>query len=159
MGAATRTRNVHHLVLYEPSLGLAYPPGSIDAIEDAVARGDREGAIVAVLRDILDMTEDEIDALRSGPLWPVRLAAAHTVPRECRVEDAWVYAPGPFDRITAPTLLLAGSDSVTEITRATIQAAAAIPDAQIRVLDGHGHLAHKTDPAMVDALIRDFIRS
>jgi pimeloyl-ACP methyl ester carboxylesterase len=159
MGGAARTGNVHHLVLYEPSLGLAYPPGSIDGIEAAVARGDREEAIVAVLRDILEMTEDEVDALRSSPLWPVRLAAAHTVPRECRVEDGWVYAPGQFDGITAPTLLLAGSDSVTEVTKATHQAAAAIPNAHIRVLDGHGHFAHKTDPAMVDALIRDFISS
>ena len=159
MGAAARTGNVYHLVLYEPSLGLAYPPGSIDAIEAAVARGDREEAIVAVLRDILEMTEDEVDVLRSSPLWPIRLAAAHTVPRECRVEDGWVYAPGQFDGITAPTLLLAGSDSVTDVTKATHQAAAAIPNAQIRVLDGHGHFAHQTDPAMVDALIRDFISS
>ena len=159
MGAAARTGNVHHLVLYEPSLGVAYPPGSIDAIEAAVARGDREEAIVAVLRDILEMTEGEVDALRSSPLWPVRLAAAHTVPRECRVEDGWVYTPGQFDGISAPTLLLAGSDSVTELTKATYQAAAAIPNAHIRVLDGHGHFAHKTDPAMVDALIRDFISS
>ena len=159
MGAAAHTGNVHHLVLYEPSLGLTYPAGSIDAIEAAVARGDREGAIVAVFRDILEMTEDEVDALRSSPLWPVRLAAAHTVPRESRVEDGWVYAPGQFDAITAPTLLLAGSDSVTEVAKATHQAAAAIPEAQIRVLDGHGHFAHKTDPAMVDVLIRDFIRS
>jgi pimeloyl-ACP methyl ester carboxylesterase len=158
MGAAARTGNVHHLVLYEPSLGLAYPPDSIDAIEAAVARGDREGAIVAVLKDILEMTDDDVDALRSSPLWPLRLAAAHTVPRECRVEDGWVYTPAQFAGITAPTLLLAGSDSVAEVSKATYQAAAAIPDAQIRVLDGHGHFAHKTDPAMVDALIRDFIR-
>ena len=105
------------------------------------------------------MPQDEVDALRSSPLWQVRLAAAHTVPRECRVEDGWVYTPGQFDRITAPTLLLAGSDSVTEVTRATHRAAAAIPNAQIRMLDGHGHFAHKTDPAMVDALIRDFVSS
>lgn len=159
MGAAARTGNVRHLVLYEPSLGLAYPPGSIDTIEAAVASGDREEAVVVVLRDILEMTEAELDALRSSPLWPVRLATAHTVPRECRVEDGWEYGPGQFDAITAPTLLLSGSDSVTEVTKATHQAAAAIPNAQIRVLDGHGHFAHKTDPAMVDALIRDFIRS
>ena len=30
MGGAALTTNVHHLVLYEPSLGLAYPAGSID---------------------------------------------------------------------------------------------------------------------------------
>ena len=39
MGGAARTGNVHHLVLYEPSLGLTYPPGSIEAIEAALAAG------------------------------------------------------------------------------------------------------------------------
>ena len=159
MGGAARTGNVHHLVLYEPSLGIAYPDGSIDAIEASLARGDREHAIIAVLRDILEMTDDEIDGFRSSPLWPVRLAAAHTVPRECHVEHDWVYAPAQFDGITAPTLMLSGSDSVTEVTDATHRAAAAIPGARVRVLDGHGHFAHKTDPAMVDAIIREFVRS
>ncbi len=49
MGGAALTSNVHHLVLYEPSLGLTYPPGSIESIEDAVAAGDMDAAIVAVL--------------------------------------------------------------------------------------------------------------
>ena len=38
MGGAARTANVGHLVLYEPSLGLPYPPGSIERIEDAARR-------------------------------------------------------------------------------------------------------------------------
>ena len=70
MGGAALTNNVHHLVLYEPSLGLTYPPGSIEAIERAVAAGDLEAAIVTVFVDILEMTEEEIDAMRSSPLWP-----------------------------------------------------------------------------------------
>jgi pimeloyl-ACP methyl ester carboxylesterase len=157
MGAAALTSNVGHLVLYEPSLGLRYPPGSIDAIEAALARGDNEGAITAVLVGILEMTEDEIDAFRSNPLWPTRLAAAPTIPRECRVEDTWDYQPGLFDAITAPTLLLTGSDSVPAVTKATHDAAAAIPHAQIHVLAGHGHFAHKTDPTMVATLLHTFI--
>ena len=52
MGAAARTTNVSHLILYEPSLGLRYPPGSIEAIEAALAAGDNDAAIVAVLVDI-----------------------------------------------------------------------------------------------------------
>jgi pimeloyl-ACP methyl ester carboxylesterase len=157
MGGATLTDSVHHLVLYEPSLGLPYPPGSIDRIEAALAKGDRDEAIVAVLVDILAMTDDEIDALRASPLWPVRLAAAPTIPRECRAEEGWVYRPGQFDRITASTLLLAGSASVPVVTAATDRAAAAIPDAEVHVLEGHGHFAHKTDPAMVAAIIERFV--
>lgn len=159
MGGAALTSNVGHLVLYEPSLGIQYPPGAIDAIEAALARGDNEAAIEAVLVGILDMTDEEIDAFRSNPLWPVRLAAAPTIPRECRVEDTWDYQPGQFDGINAPTLLLTGSDSVPAVTKATREAAAAIPYAQIHVLQGHGHFAHKTDPDMVATLLRTFIHS
>lgn len=159
MGGAARTHDVHHLVLYEPSLGLSYPTGSIDRIEAALSAGDNEAAIIAVLVDILEMTEEDIEAFRSNPLWPVRLAAAPTVPRECRAEEAWVYRPRQFDAITAPTLFLTGSDSVPVVTKATREAHGAIPHAQLDVLDGHGHFAHKTDPAMVAAIIRDFVAS
>ena len=105
------------------------------------------------------MTADDVDALRADPLWPSRLAAAPTVPRECRVEQDWIYRPGQFDTITAPTLVLTGSDSVADIVHATERAAAAIPRARVHVLDGHGHFAHKSDPAMVTTVVRDFVAS
>ena len=157
MGGAARTGNVHHLVLYEPSLGLRYPAGSIERIDKALAAGDDEAAITTVLVDILEMTDDEIDTFRSSPLWPTRLAAAHTVPRECRAEEGWIYQPGQFDTVTVPTLFLAGSERVPVVAEATDEAVAAVPHAHVRVLDGHGHFAHKSDPAMVAAIIREFV--
>jgi pimeloyl-ACP methyl ester carboxylesterase len=157
MGGATCTTKVSHLILYEPSLGLRYPPGSMEAIEAALAAGEHDAAIVAVLVDILEMTDEEVNALRQDPLWAVRVAAAPTVPRECRVEHRWVYQPGQFDAITAPTLLLQGSESVPGLVKATERAAGAIPGARIQMLDGHGHFAHKTDPELVTALIREFM--
>ena len=159
MGGAALTTNVHHLVLYEPSLGIPYPPGSIERIEAALAGGDHDAAIAAVLVDILEMTEEEIDSFRASPLWPVRLAAAPTIPRECRTEQDWVYRPGRFDAISTPTLLLVGSDSVRVVAEATDLAAAAIPDAEVGVLEGHAHFAHKTDPAMVAEIVGRFIAS
>ena len=62
MGGATQSESVNHLILYEPSLGLPYPPGSIRRIEEALDRGDNDAAIVAVLRDILEMDDEDIDA-------------------------------------------------------------------------------------------------
>jgi len=159
MGGAGRSTNVSHLLLYEPSLGLRYPPGSIAAIEAAIDSGDYEGAVVSVLVDILDMTDEEIDAMRQSPLWATRVAAAPTIPRECWVEDGWTYQPGEFDAITAPTLLLQGSESVPGIVKATADAASAIPGSQIHLLDGHAHFAHKTEPEMVTSVIRKFLSS
>ena len=157
MGAAARTENLSHLILYEPSLGLTYPPGSIDAIEALLDSGDTEGAIVAVFTDILEMSEDEIAAFRGSPLWPLRLATAPTIPRECRVEEDWVFQPGQFDGIKAPTLMLAGSESTASLAKATERATAAIPHARVHILEGHGHFAHKADPEMVSAVIRAFL--
>ena len=112
---------------------------------------------MVALVGIVEMTEEEVDLLRSSPLWPTRLATAPTLPRECRGESEWVYRPGQFDAIAAPTLLLAGSDSPPAQDEATNRAADAIAGARIRVLDGHGHIAHQTDPAMVAAVVRRFI--
>jgi pimeloyl-ACP methyl ester carboxylesterase len=79
------------------------------------------------------------------------------VPRECRAEDGWVYRPGAFDGIATPTLMLAGSESPPVLREATDRAAAAIPGARVRMLQGHAHLAIRTDPPMVPAVIRQFV--
>jgi pimeloyl-ACP methyl ester carboxylesterase len=157
VGGAALSDNVHHLVLYEPSFGLQYPPGSIEAMEDALAAGENERVMVAILTDFVGMTEEEIDGMRSSSVWPARLAAAHTIPRECRAEHSWVHTPGQFDAVTAPTLLLAGSETLAAIAEVTPRVAASLGDARIHVLEGHGHMAHKTDPAMVAGVINEFI--
>jgi pimeloyl-ACP methyl ester carboxylesterase len=158
MGGATLTGNVGQLILYEPSFGLAYPPGWIEAtVEKSLAEGDHDAVIIHVLRDLLEFTDDQIEARRSEPEWERRVAVASTVPRECHAEKDWVYRPGQFRGITAPTLLLSGSESTAAIKRATDAAAAAIVGSRVQVLDGHAHIAHRTDPGMVAAIIREFL--
>jgi pimeloyl-ACP methyl ester carboxylesterase len=157
MGGAALTGAVHHLVLYEPGLGIPYPAGSIEEVEAALAAADAETALLLVLVGIVGMTDAEVASLRSGPRWPTMLASAATVPRECRAEDGWTYRPGAFDQISAPTLLLAGTESHPVLKEATGRALAAIPGARVEVLDGHGHLAYRSDPALVAAVIRTFV--
>ena len=58
LGGAALTNKVHHRVPYERSVGLTYPAGSIEAVEETLAAGDnREAAIVLVFerhRGLLD---------------------------------------------------------------------------------------------------------
>jgi pimeloyl-ACP methyl ester carboxylesterase len=157
MGGAVLTGAVHQLVLYEPGLGIPYPPGSIEEIEAAVAAGDLDTAARLVLEGIVELTEAEVAALRSGPRWPGLLACTPTVPRECRAEDSWDYRPGRLDGLTAPTLLLSGSETPADLKAATERAAAAISGARVQVLAGYAHLAHRTDPAVVAVAIRRFV--
>jgi pimeloyl-ACP methyl ester carboxylesterase len=51
LGGAASSGNVHQVVLYEPSFGLPYPPGSIDAMEAALAAGENERVLVAISRN------------------------------------------------------------------------------------------------------------
>jgi pimeloyl-ACP methyl ester carboxylesterase len=119
LGGAALTGAVHHLVLYEPGLGIPYPAGSIEAVEAALAAGDREAALLLVLVGIIGMRDEEI--------------------------------------ASAPTLLLAGAESHPVLKEATGRALAAIPGARVEVLDGHAHLAHRSDPAMVAAVVQEFV--
>jgi hypothetical protein len=69
-----------------------------------------------------------------------------------------LYEPGlgipyPAGSIEAVELL-AGAESHAALKEATGRALAAIPGARVEVLDGHAHLAHRTDPAMVAAVVR-----
>jgi pimeloyl-ACP methyl ester carboxylesterase len=159
MGGATRSDHVAHLVLYEPGLGIPYPPGWIEANQARLAAGEAEAVIVAVLRDILGMTDGDIDATRAAGGWSELLAAGTTVLREARVEDSWVYRPGALSGLRAPTLFLAGSDTPPAVADCTKAAAAAIPGAHVTVLEGHGHLAFQDDPALVAAIVRQFMAS
>jgi pimeloyl-ACP methyl ester carboxylesterase len=157
MGGAALTGALGQLVLYELGLGTAYPPGSIAEIEAAVAAGDLEAALLAVLAGIVGLAPEEVAALRSGPRWPVLLAGVPAVPRECRAEDGWAYRPGRLDGISAPALLLTGTETPPLLKEGTDRAAAAIPGARVLALDGHAHLAHLTDPAMAAAVLRRLV--
>ena len=96
MGGATLTTNVYRLILYEPSFGLRYPAGSLEAMTAAIAAGDREAAIRVALVDTGAITPREFEGFKAGPRWPDVLGAAATLPRECGVVLYWVYRPGQF---------------------------------------------------------------
>jgi len=159
LGGAALTTNVSHLVLYEPSLGIRYPAGWVEKVEEAVTKGDHEKAVVLLLRDVLGFTAEQVDEVRARPDWRARLAAAPTMAREARAEESWRYPAGKLEGVVAATLLLSGSESPASVRQATDAAARALRDARLQVLQGHAHVAHRTDPAVVAAVVRGFLAS
>ena len=158
LGAAPHLPFLRGLVLYEPSLGLRYPPGSIDRIETRVDAGDYEGALIEVLADVVGLTEDEVADARAAANWPERVATAPTIAREARIEEGWDWQPDRFAGIGVPTLLLTGSETTAEIAAVTSATAEAIPGARVHVLEGHGHIAHRIAPAVVAEALRDWLK-
>jgi pimeloyl-ACP methyl ester carboxylesterase len=153
MGSAVRTDNVAAMILYEPSLGLVYPEGVVSAIEAAVDAGDPGTAADIVLREILEMTEEELDEMHETAAWHEIVANGQTIAREANAEEAWTYRPEQFAAVTVPTVLLSGTESPPDLQLATRRAAEAIPGAVIRPIDGHGHTATQDAPALLARLI------
>lgn len=159
MGAAARSRRVHRLILYEPGLGLTYPTGAVEAVIAAIDAGDSDAAAVALLSRVVEMSDAEVAHVKGLPTWTDRLAFVATIPRELMAESGWVYRTDQFATVTAQVLLLDGSESPASQRAATARAAAALPNARLRVLDGHGHMAHRTDPEFVARIVCEFIET
>lgn len=149
LGAALVARNLHKLILYEPAPGIASVPSEdVERIEELVARDEREEAVVHAYRSF-GFTPEELEQMRASPTWPDRLAAAHTVAREVRAEQAYQVDPERFRDLAAPTLLLLGEESPGWAREGTEQIRAAIPGARVSILRGQGHAAIMTAPELV----------
>ena len=160
MEAALRTENVRKLVLYEPPFptsagGTISPPGTLARMETLLEKGDREGALLTFAREIARLPEDLIGAMRSTPEWHASVISAHTIGREIRAAEAYVFDPARFRALTQPTLLVLGSESPPFLTEATEAVAAALPHGRLAVLVGQGHRAMETNP---DLLLHEVMR-
>lgn len=149
LGGATLTSHVRRLVVYEPPVGPAtdaYPPGTLERMDALLARGEREAVVEIVFREALGMSDEAFDAFRNQPSWPARVAAAHTIPRESRVELAGAFDAGLAAHISIPVLLVTGEHS-PDFLKADIETlAAGLPNARILVLEGQEHVADVLAP-------------
>lgn len=150
------------VVLYEPPFrtnGLAvFPSGVLDTMAERLAADDRDGVLAAFFRGAIGLDEAAVDAQRRTPMWPARLAAAHTIVREGRVADT--YRPRPeLSRLTVPVRFLLGTDSPEYVRAATRAAHRTVPGSDILDLPGQAHMAMDTIPEKFAGVVTDFLLS
>ena len=157
-GAAQRLDGLERLVLYEPPMGgVLATAETIERWELLVESGESDLMVREFLRDIGGYGEAEIDALAATPMWEARRRVAPSVPRELRAELAHRLDPEALAGAGARVLMLVGSESPAWAVRSTGAYADALPRAETRVLEGHGHGANVTAPELVAAEIERFL--
>jgi pimeloyl-ACP methyl ester carboxylesterase len=147
--AATITPTIRRLVLYEPPVpaGLPIRPYGLDErLRDRMAVGDPDGVLVAFLREMEHMPEDEIRALRSSPAWEPRLAAVRTLPRELRLPENYRFDRERFADFQVPTLILLGEHAPRFLHEAARVVALGVPTARIQVIAGARHAPTDAPP-------------
>jgi pimeloyl-ACP methyl ester carboxylesterase len=157
-GAAARLDGLPALALYEaPMGGVLADEAWAERFESHVEAGDRDVAMSDFMSDVGGYSDEEIEAMKGTPAWRARLEVAHTVPRELHEERGFSMADLRLGELAAPTLLLIGSRSPSWAHRSTEAFAAAIPRAEVRTLEGHGHGASVSAPELLASELAEFL--
>jgi pimeloyl-ACP methyl ester carboxylesterase len=158
LGAALLTDAIRRVVSYE---GAPTPPtvqygdaGLADELAELDAAGRHEQLFETFLRRVVGMDDAAIAEYRADPVWPERVRAAHTIPRELRAEEAAAAAGlDALGRVQQPVLQVLGGDSRTVFAEATAALDDRLTDGRVVVIPGARHAAHHTHPdALVEAV-------
>lgn len=157
-GAAAGLDGLPRLALYEAPMGGVLADEAWTArFEAHVDSGERALAMRAFMSDIGGYSDAEIEAMGGTPAWQARLEASPTVPRELRAEQAFGIEDLRLGEFAVPALVLVGSESPTWAKLSTEAFAAAIPGAELRTLEGHGHGAAVSGPELLASELRSFL--
>lgn len=148
---AQRTDRLRRLVLYEPPIGVTEKRAR--SLDQLVERGDMDGALEAFLRGA-GTPDDQLQAIRSSPAWPVLLDAIPRLPRELHAAAGWRNPEGPID---VPMLYLLGSDTDSpSYLHGLDELLAAFPHLRRETLPAQRHIGHVFAAETFAGFVADF---
>jgi pimeloyl-ACP methyl ester carboxylesterase len=161
LGAALLTPAIDRVVCYEGApapRGTSYQdPGLVARLRELLDNGDKDAVLATFMREAVGMTDDELDAFRANPIWPLRVAAAHTILRELEAESSPAASLEALGDVRQPVLQLLGSASRSIFRKATTALDERIADGRVIVVEGAKHAAHHTHPDAVVEAVRAFL--
>ena len=148
--AALLTEHLDTLLIYEPPpMGIpeALPPGFLSKLQQIYDQGQPEAMLSTFFRELVGLSQEGLDALKSKASWSDRVDSAHTVLREIKQTTTLPrFNPKRYQDLTVHTLLLVGEDSSPGTWAIIEEIDAALPNSEIVELPGQGHMAIHNDP-------------
>jgi pimeloyl-ACP methyl ester carboxylesterase len=157
--AARRAAGLQALVLYEggPCDGrVMIPATAVDLIAGDLARGDRDAALSDTLLRVVQLSPRQVAHARRDPTWAEHLANVDAVARELGARRELTIDASELHDIRTPVLLLVGSRSPPAMQEATAALARGLPHAHVVTLEGQGHSAMHSNPALFVATLLEF---
>jgi pimeloyl-ACP methyl ester carboxylesterase len=156
--AAFLTDKIAKLILYEPPLQ-DLDHAAVDAkMQQLIANGDRDAALVMFMREVVMISPDEIERMKSRPTWAGLRATVHTTVRQDRALATYRFDAAKMRRLQVPTLLLAGSKSGSPQLKLAIEGLLqSLPHAALYVFEGQEHNAMDTVPEQFSAQVISFL--
>jgi pimeloyl-ACP methyl ester carboxylesterase len=157
--AAASGLPITRLALWEPPFVLDEsrrpPADQVERYDEMIAEGRRGDAVEYFMAKVVGMPAEFVAGARSQPWWAATEALAHTLAYDARIMGDYSLPTERAASVKAPTLVIAGGADF-QWMRETAQAlAAALPDGQVRILEGQGH---DVDPAVLAPALKEFFR-
>ena len=163
MRAALRLGSkVSKIALYEPPYN--NDPGVQESwshylrqLRQALAEG-RRGDAVALFMRFVGTPAEQIDALRRAPFWPGMEAVAPTLAYDhaAILGERWSVPTGLAMRVSVPALVMTGDAGFPFMPDAARVLSHAIPQGQLRILEGQ---THEVNPGVLAPVLADFFTS
>ena len=156
--AAFHTSKIARLALYEPPVRLADHSAILARMEAMMRSGDREGALMTFMREIVMISAAEVAAMKARPSWAGLLASIETSVRQDRALSQYQFDPARTRTMTVPSLLMAGSKTASpELKRSIDSLRETLPHSTLRIFEGQEHNAMDTIPNEFAAAVSSFL--
>ena len=158
--AAASGASVTKLALWEPPFILdenARPPADqVEQYETMISEGRRGDAAEYFMTKVVGMPPEFVADARTQPWWAGQEAIAHTLAYDARIMGDYSIPTETAGAVKVPTLVLAGGADMPFMRKSASALAHAIPDGEVRFLDGQGH---NVDPTVLAPALKEFFAS
>ena len=150
---------VTKLALWEPPFvpeGVPRPPeDQVSQYETMIAEGRRGDAVEYFMTKVIGMPPEVVAGARTQPWWAATEALAHTLAYDARIMGDYTI-PKVAASVKVPTMVIAGGADFPWMRQTAETLAAALPDGQVRILEGQGH---DVDPGVLAPVLSEFFNA
>ena len=157
---AAQSVPVTKLALWEPPFvpeGVPRPPeDQVSQYETMVAEGRRGDAVEYFMTKVIGMPPEVVAGARTQPWWAATEALAHTLAYDARIMGDYSIPMDLAASVKVPTMVIAGGADFPWMRQTAETLAAALPDGQVRILEGQGH---DVDPGVLAPVLSEFFNA
>jgi pimeloyl-ACP methyl ester carboxylesterase len=149
-GAISKVAAYEPPFIDEPS---ARPPAdTVEQYERFVAEGRRDLAVEVFMAKVVHMPADFIAFAKTQAFWADQEKIAHTLAYDGRIMGDYSIPTERAATISTPALVIAGGADFPFMRETAQRLADALPNGQVRLLDGQGH---NVDPAALAPVLKE----
>jgi pimeloyl-ACP methyl ester carboxylesterase len=151
---------VTKIALWEPPFipeGVPRPPeDQVSQYETMIAEGRRGDAVEYFMTKVIGMPPEVVAGARTQPWWAATEAVAHTLAYDARIMGDYSIPKDLAASVKVPTMVIAGGADMPWMRQTAETLADALPDGEVRILEGQGH---DVDPGVLAPVLSEFFNA